>query len=78
MANNLACLYVDTEKFDEAEPLHKEVLDLSERWNEFTLIDIPSELCWTTANQVRAQYKSVANESNSMSALRTLKCSFMG
>lgn len=31
MANSLACLYVDTEQFDKAEPLHKEVLELREK-----------------------------------------------
>lgn len=32
MANALACLLVDTEHFDEAEPLHREVLELSKKY----------------------------------------------
>lgn len=32
MANALACLLVDTEHFDEAEPLHREVLELSKKF----------------------------------------------
>lgn len=31
VANALACLYVDTERFDDAEPLHREVLELNEK-----------------------------------------------
>ena len=31
VANALACLYVDTERFDAAEPLHREVLELAEK-----------------------------------------------
>lgn len=32
MANALACLLVDTERFDDAEPLHREVLELGEKF----------------------------------------------
>ncbi|KAL9984671.1 hypothetical protein ACROYT_G006994 [Oculina patagonica] len=32
VASALACLYVDTERFDLAEPLHKEVLELNEKF----------------------------------------------
>lgn len=31
VASALACLYVDTERFDDAEPLHREVLELDEK-----------------------------------------------
>ena len=31
MVNSLACLFVDTEQFDKAEPLHLEVLELREK-----------------------------------------------
>ncbi|XP_068711774.1 TPR repeat-containing protein DDB_G0287407-like isoform X2 [Montipora foliosa] len=32
MSNSLACLYVNTEEFDKAEPLHKEVLELRQKF----------------------------------------------